>query len=85
MPNQPRLLDACTALEAELLQAPNLNRAMDVYDALIITRRLLPCTCTRTGYHAKDCRRYVPGHELASPVLRVQRAREELTATTTAA
>jgi hypothetical protein len=77
-----RLTAACAALEEELVQDSTLDRAMDVYDALIITRRLLPCTCTRTGYHAKGCKRYVPGHELASPVLRVKRALEELPART---
>lgn len=55
------------------------DRALILLDALIVLRSKLPCTCARSqGLHEKCCRRYVPGHELLSPVRRLAAARAEL-------
>ncbi|MFH9765131.1 hypothetical protein ACH4N4_30640 [Streptomyces microflavus] len=57
----------------------NDERALSLHDALIVLRSKLPCTCARSqGLHAKGCQRYVAGHDLLSPVLRLARAREDL-------
>ncbi len=36
-----------------------------------------PCTCARCGAHSRNCLRYVPGHDLASPTLALARYRAE--------
>jgi len=57
----------------------NDDRALILLDALIVLRSKLPCTCARSqGLHETGCRRYVPGHDLLSPALRLSRARAEL-------
>jgi hypothetical protein len=55
------------------------DRALTLLDELTALRAKRRCTCARSaGLHEKSCRRYVAGHELISPVLRLTRAREEL-------
>ncbi|GGZ84119.1 hypothetical protein [Streptomyces rubiginosohelvolus] len=66
-------------VEQVFLGELNDERALSLHDALIVLRSKLPCTCARSqGLHAKGCQRYVAGHDLLSPVLRLARAREDL-------
>jgi hypothetical protein len=70
---------AIEQVEQVFVSELNDDRALTLLDALIVLRSKLPCTCARSqGLHEKSCRRYVPGHELLSPVRRLARAREEL-------
>jgi hypothetical protein len=58
---------AAETTDAKLAVEPDHNRASALYELLLHLRGQLPCTCARTGgLHAKDCRKYVPGHELIS-------------------
>ena len=58
---------AADAIDTKLAAEPDHNRASALYELLLHLRGELPCTCARTGgLHAKDCRKYVPGHELIS-------------------
>ncbi|MET9012291.1 hypothetical protein ABZX74_15435 [Streptomyces olivaceoviridis] len=58
---------AAETTDAKLTAEPDHNRASALYELLLHLRGELPCTCARTGgLHAKDCRKYVPGHELIS-------------------
>jgi hypothetical protein len=59
---------AANVVDAKLTAEPDHTRASALYEVLLHLRGELPCTCARSGgLHAKDCRKYVPGHELASP------------------
>ncbi|GAA2630091.1 hypothetical protein [Streptomyces axinellae] len=42
-----------------------------------MTPERLACTCARVGAHSKECQRYTPGHDLASPALEIERLRTE--------
>jgi hypothetical protein len=60
---------AAETIDAKLAAEPDHNRASALYELLLHLRGELPCTCARSqGLHEKHCRRYVPGHELLSPV-----------------
>jgi hypothetical protein len=74
---------ATAAVDAKLTAEPDHNRASALYELLLHLRGELPCTCARSqGLHEQTCRKYVPGHELLSPVralaaYRNERAAEE--------
>lgn len=56
-------------VDEKLADEPDHNRASTLYEVLLQLRGMLPCTCARSqGLHEKSCRKYVPGHELLSPV-----------------
>jgi hypothetical protein len=61
------IASAADVVDAKLTAEPDHNRASALYELLLQLRGELPCTCARTGgLHAKDCSKYVPGHELIS-------------------
>ncbi|MET8766355.1 hypothetical protein [Streptomyces sp. NPDC004658] len=69
---------AADQVDAKLTTEPDHNRASALYELLLHLRGELPCTCARTGgLHAKDCRKYVPGHELISRHNQLARYRAE--------
>jgi hypothetical protein len=84
-PVQSRAIDwAADVVDAKLTAEPDHNRASALYELLLHLRGELPCTCARTGgLHAKDCRKYVPGHELISRHNALAAYRRERTATET--
>ncbi|WP_369274477.1 hypothetical protein AB5J55_35160 [Streptomyces sp. R11] len=60
---------AADVVDAKLTTEPDHNRASALYELLLRLRGELRCTCARSGgLHAEGCRKYVPGHELISPV-----------------
>ncbi|MBD9721922.1 hypothetical protein PV755_09280 [Streptomyces caniscabiei] len=64
-----QLAEAADIVDAMLTAEPDHTRASALYEALLKLRAQLPCTCARSqGLHEKQCRRYVPGHDLLSPV-----------------
>jgi hypothetical protein len=61
--------EAADVVDAKLSAEPDHNRASALYEVLLQLRGELRCTCARSGgLHEKGCRKYVPGHELLSPV-----------------
>jgi hypothetical protein len=69
---------AAGVVDAKLTAEPDHNRASALYEVLLHLRGELPCTCARSqGLHEKTCRKYVPGHELLSPVLALAAYRAE--------
>jgi hypothetical protein len=71
---------AADVVDAKLTAEPDHNRASALYELLLQLRGELPCTCARTGgLHAKDCGKYVPGHELISRHNALARYRAERT------
>jgi hypothetical protein len=61
--------EAADLVDAMLTAEPDHTRASALYEVLLKPRATLPCTCARSqGLHEKCCRRYVPGHDLLSPV-----------------
>ncbi|MFF0009625.1 hypothetical protein ACFYQT_40225 [Streptomyces tibetensis] len=76
---------AAETTDAKLTAETDHNRASALYELLLDLRGKLPCTCARSqGLHEKECRKYVPGHELISPVLAMKAYRAERPATTAA-
>ena len=66
-------------LQQMLTTEPDDTKALAIHDVLMQVRAKFPCTCARSqGLHEKCCQRYVPGHELISPVRRLAAARAEL-------
>jgi hypothetical protein len=69
---------AAETTDAKLAVEPDHNRASALYELLLDLRGKLPCTCARSsGLHEQKCRKYVPGHELISPVLAMKAYRAE--------
>jgi len=74
------IADVADVVDAKLTAEPDHNRASALYEVLLDLRGELPCTCARSqGLHEKRCRKYVPGHELISPVLAIRAYRSERT------
>lgn len=72
------LAEATEAVDAMLTAEPDTMRASALYEVLLKLSGMLPCTCARSqGLHAEGCRRYVAGHDLASPVTALARYRED--------
>lgn len=71
---------AADAVDRKLTAEPDHNRASALYELLLQLRAMQPCTCARSqGLHEKSCRKYVPGHELLSPVNALAAYRAERT------
>jgi hypothetical protein len=69
---------AADVIDAKLTVEPDHGRASALYELLLHLRGELPCTCARSGgLHEKDCRKYVPGHELISRHNALARYRRE--------
>jgi hypothetical protein len=69
---------AADVIDAKLTAEPDHGRASALYEVLLHLRGELPCTCARSqGLHEKACRKYVPGHELLSPVRALAAYRDE--------
>jgi hypothetical protein len=63
------LSEAADVVDAMLTKEPDNTRASALYEALLKLRGMQPCTCAGSwGLHENSCRKYVPGHELLSPV-----------------
>ncbi|MHB9857660.1 hypothetical protein [Streptomyces sp. YIM S03343] len=76
---------AADLIDEQLTAEPDHDRASALYELLLRLRGELPCTCARCGgLHAKECSKYVPGHELISrhDQLAVYRAAARPAATT---
>lgn len=77
-PHQEPTPDTIAVLERRLSAEHDDARAIELHKELIAAKkRPRPCTCARCGAHAKNCLRYVPGHDLASPVLALRQYRAE--------
>jgi hypothetical protein len=73
---------AAETTDAKLTAEPDHTRASALYELLLDLRGKLPCTCARSqGLHERECRKYVPGHELISPALALKAYRNERPAT----
>jgi hypothetical protein len=73
---------AAGVVDDKLSVEPDHGRASALYEVLLHLRGELPCTCARSGgLHGRECRKYVPGHELISPVLAMRAYRAERAAT----
>ncbi|GAP46918.1 hypothetical protein [Streptomyces azureus] len=76
---------AAGVVDDKLSVEPDHGRASALYEVLLDLRGELPCTCARSsGLHERECRKYVPGHELISPVLAMRAYRTERPAATPA-
>lgn len=77
-PSREAVREVADAIDAALIAEPQQSSAVVLQDLLIKARRLLPCTCARSGgLHEQSCLRYVPGHELISPALALKAYRAE--------
>ncbi|MGK9463984.1 hypothetical protein ACSLFT_28720 [Streptomyces sp. G6] len=72
------LAEAAAVVDDKLTIEPDHTRASALYEVLRQLRAMQTCTCARSGgLHEKSCRKYVPGHELLSPVRALAAYRSE--------